>query len=173
MTRTDSTPATARYDWIASLAFWLCLVVAAALFASVTLAPRLVTYLELRKEYQANQEQLVGLENRTQYLEKVVGALRTDAQFAAEVARIDFDAARPGDERIAVDKSLSLSTPQYEPAPAAAADELPWYAPVAGFLAGNPSMRPLMIFVSAALVLVAFTFLHDNASNDPAQTQRA
>ena len=167
MTRTDSTPATARYDWIASLAFWLCLVVAAALFASVTLAPRLVTYLELRKEYQANQEQLVGLEGRTQYLEKVVDALRSDAQFAAEVARIDFDAARPGDERIAVDKSLSLSIPRYDPPPAAAAADAPWYVPATRFLAGNPSLRPLMLAVAAALVVVAFTYLHDTVTDEP------
>jgi hypothetical protein len=120
----------------------------------------LVTYIELQKEYQANQSQLVGMESRSQYLDKVVDALESDPQFAAEVARIDFDAARPGDERIAVDKSLSLSAPQYNPPPATAPSDPPWYVPLAGFLAANASMRPIMLGVAAALVLVAFSFLN-------------
>jgi hypothetical protein len=156
-----SSGAATRYDWIASLAFWLCLVVAAGLFASVTLAPRLAAHVELKKEYQANQVELVGMENRMQYLEKVAEALKNDPEFAAEVARIDFDAARPGDERIAVDKTLSLSAPRYELGNVPDAEAPPWYGPAVQVLARSAALRPLTLIVAGALVLVAFTFLHD------------
>ncbi len=166
MIRPDETATTVRHDWIASLAFWCCLIVAAVLFAAVALGPKLVTSIELRKEYLDNQAKLVAMENRAQYLDKVADALESDPQFAAEVARIDFDAARPGDERIAVDKSLSLSAPHYEPPPTNISQELPWYAPYAKFLAGNSATRPLMAIVAAALVVVAFTFLHGNTASE-------
>jgi hypothetical protein len=171
MSRDATSPSTSssaetRYDWIASLAFWLCLVVAAGLFASVTLAPRLAAHVELKKEFQANQVELVGMESRMQYLEKVAEALKNDPQFAAEVARIDFDAARPGDERIAVDKTLSLSAPKYDPPAVPAAAPTPWYAPIAQALVGSAALRPLTLLVAAGLVVVAFTFLHDAPSDD-------
>ncbi|MGE3313798.1 MAG: hypothetical protein AB7O26_01695 [Planctomycetaceae bacterium] len=166
-----------RYDWIASLAFWLCLVAAAGLFASVTLAPRLAAHLELKEEYQANQIELVGMESRMQYLEKVAEALKNDPQFAAEVARIDFDAARPGDERIAVDKTLSLSAPKYDPPALPEAEVAPWYAPIAETLARSAALRPLTLLVAAALVVVAFTFLHDapatETDREPARPVKA
>lgn len=172
MSRSDSAATERRYDWIASLAFWLCLFVAAALFASVTLAPRLAAHIELRKEYQANQVELVGMESRMQYLEKVAEALKTDPHFAAEVARIDFDAARPGDERIAVDKTLSLSAPKYEPPTVPEAATIPWYAPLAQFLAKSAALRPLTLMVAGALVLVGFTFFHDSPT-EPIVTKSA
>lgn len=165
MSRSASAATERRYDWIASLAFWLCLFVAAALFASVTLAPRLAAHIELKKEYQANQVELVGMESRMQYLEKVAEALKTDPHFAAEVARIDFDAARPGDERIAVDKTLSLSAPKYDPPAMPEAATVPWYAPLAQFLAKSAALRPLTLMVAGALVLVGFTFFHDTQAS--------
>ena len=66
--------------------------------------------------------------------------------------------------------SLSLSTPQYAPPTAAAAADAPWYVPATRFLAGNPSLRPLMLAVAAALVVVAFTFLHDTVTDEPGET---
>lgn len=171
MTRTAADLTEPRYDWIASLAFWLCLFVASVLFASVTLAPRLAAHIELKQEYSANQVELVGMESRMQYLERVAEALKTDPHFAAEVARIDFDAARPGDERIAVDKSLSLSAPKYDPLP----DEVetaPWYEPLARFLAKSAALRPLTLLVAGSLVIVAFTFFHD-APGDTESTKSA
>jgi len=167
MTRSGTASPTSRYDWVASLAFWICLFVAAGLFASVTLAPRLAAYIDLQAEYQANQVELVRMESRAQYLEKVVEALATDPHFAAEVARIDFDAVRPGDERIAVDKSLSLNAPRYDPPEITAPPSPPWYAPVARFLSSNPALRPLTLLVAAGLIVVAFTFLHDSADERP------
>jgi hypothetical protein len=100
-----------RHGWILSLAFWLCLLLAGGLYAAVALSPKILAHLHLKQKFYENQIRLVTLERQVQYLGKVVVALENEPDFAAELLRVDFDASRPGDERIAVDRSLSLGAP--------------------------------------------------------------
>ena len=146
-----------------SLAFWLCLLLAAVVYASVALAPKLLGYVKLNDEYRKNRTELVALEQRVSHLERVKDALENDPEFAAELARIDFDASRPGDERIAVEPLLSLEAVPTTARPSAAAfDGHPaWYAPLLGVLAGNRTVRMSFLAIAAVVTLGAFTFLHE------------
>jgi cell division protein FtsB len=92
-----------------SLSFWLALLTAAGLFAAVSLAPKLAAYLDVRDEHRAGQLRLLALERQQAELERVIDALKHDPQFAAELARLQFDAVRPGEEILPVDPSLSLN----------------------------------------------------------------
>src|SRR5579872_2877833 len=76
-----------------SLTFWASLGLAAVLFAALALAPKLRTYRDLRLEYEERQRALVSQEQRHDYLARVAEALINDADFAAEMARIDFGVA--------------------------------------------------------------------------------
>ena len=86
-----------------SLAFWLCLLLSAVLFAIVALSPKLFIYLQLRSQFDANQSRLVSLERQADQLQRVVHAIGNDKEFASELTRIEFDAVRPDEEVIPVD----------------------------------------------------------------------
>lgn len=148
--------------WFVSLLFWLALLVAAGLYAAVALAPRYLAWLELREEFYRNQVRLVALERQAAYLNSVVAALENDSQFAAELARIDFDASRPGEERIPVERHLSLDGRSADPAAAPLASSLPWYAPLVALAAQDHRLRRNVLIAAAVVVIVAFTFLHES-----------
>ena len=147
--------------WLVSLSFWLCLLTAAGMYASVSLAPKFLTYLTLRHQHATNRVELVRLQRQVHYLSKVGEALENEPDFAAELARIDFDAARPGDERIPVDRTLSLDA-RAEPDQELPAVTLPWYTPLVELLAGHRRLRTVTLVAAALLTLFAFTFLHDS-----------
>jgi cell division protein FtsB len=144
--------------WTTSLAFWFSLLVAVLLYASVTLSPKALVYLEFRDSHHANQVQLVELEREVGHLEKTADALQHDPNFAAEMARIHFDAVRPGEERIPVDQKLHLDARVPAAAPASRVDRLTPYLPYLRTLAGDSSIRMSCLAAAATITIVAFTF---------------
>lgn len=146
-------------SWLVSVAFWLCLFGCAAVYAGVALSPKLVAYLELRREYIADQHRLVALERRNQHLERVATALETDPHFAEELLRVNLDAAEPGEERIAVDPSHHLRVERE--AVEAAEIPAPWYLPVVRLLAEDDGLRRRLLVGTAVTVVLAFALLHD------------
>jgi hypothetical protein len=148
---------------VISLAFWISLLAAALLYAAVALSPKYLSYLELRSRYYAGQIRLVRLEKQVHYLQRVEEVLETDAEFAAELARSDFGASGPGEERIPVDPELRLDG---EASPAAMEalphPALPWHTPLVRAMATNARLREGALVVAVALTLVAFTFLHES-----------
>ena len=115
--------------WIISLTFWTCLLVATLLYAVVALAPKYLVYLRLKDAHFANQVRLVNLEQQNGYLQKVVYALEDEPRFQAELARYDFDAAKPDEERIAVEGALALDR-LTAPAFVVPDETLPPYLPI-------------------------------------------
>jgi cell division protein FtsB len=158
----SSTPV--ESGWFVSLLFWLALLLAALLYGAVALSPKYMAWLETRREYHDGQVRLVALERQVGYLERVVSALESDPQFAAELARVDFDACRPGEEQIPVDARLSLDGLVKE-THAVRAARLPWYTPLVAQAAENEPLRRNLLIAAASMVLFAFTFLHE--SRDP------
>ncbi len=156
--------------WAMTLAFWGVLLVAGALFAAVALAPRFATVAALRADYAANQLRLVALERRAIDLERVAEALEHDPRFAAELAKLDLAADRPGDERIAVPPDLRLGAEERSAAPTAAPPEH-WSLPptILVPLANHAGLRTSLVALAAALTLFAFLVLHD----EQAETVRA
>lgn len=149
---------------VISLAFWTGLLTAAGLFAAVNLSPRLVTLLKLRDEQYANQTRLVSLEKQARQLERVVEALEHDPAFAAEMARLEFDALRPGEEVIAVDRTLALDARHAATAEPARQETRAWYLPAVELVATRRELRNTLLLTAAVLVIVAFTWLQESTA---------
>lgn len=150
--------------WAISLTFWIFLFVAALLFAAVVLSPRYLSYLKLKNEYLSNQVQLVTLENQVDYLREIAHSLEHDPEFRSEVARVDFDAVRPGEERIAVEPDLALDVPQWNPRNKIPVSNRAWYEPMLGVLSENQKVRSSILLSAAVIVVLSFTFLHESQS---------
>lgn len=153
-----------RFGWLISLTFWILLFIAASLFAAVVLAPRYLSYLNLQNEYYANQVQLVSLENQVEYLREIAHSLEHDPEFRSEVARVDFDAVRPGEERIAVDPDLALDVPQWDPDKKIPVTNRSWYVPMLGVLSENQKIRSSILLTAGVILVLSFTFLHESQS---------
>ena len=152
---------TLRYGWVISFAFWLSLFFAAALYGVVALAPKYLTYVEEQNDYAANQMVLVKLESRVIDLERVAHAMQHDPQFSAELARREFNAAEPGDERIPVGRELQLeavaNTEVEKPAVSP-----PIHRPLLLMAAGNETLRRSLLASAVVILLLSFTFLHES-----------
>jgi hypothetical protein len=146
-----------------SLAFWFCLSIAAAIFAVVFLSPRLRTYRDLRRQYDGLERELVASEGNVDYLNRVVGALKHDPEFAAELARADFRVTG-SEERFAVAPALRLNGVRAaaEVAPALAVRPFSQTAldtSLLDSLTDNRTVRSSLLSAASLLVLVAFTLL--------------
>jgi len=147
--------------WITSLAFWLCLFTSAVLYGTVSLAPKLVAYFNLSRDYQANRWKLFSVEKQVDRLEKVIEAQTNDPAFVREQARSAFDVASPDEQRIPVDSHLRLNIESGGAERPAAPRALPWYAPILGLVASSRVLGDAMLGMAAVLVLYAFGRLYD------------
>lgn len=158
----SDTAADGPRGWLVALLFWLCLILAAAMYAAVSLSPKLLAWIELRDEHYAHQVRLVEVERQVSYLGRVVDALENDPEFAAQLARVDFDAARPGDERITVDPSLSLDAHSETPPRSLSPRSHSWSVPLLRQFTDRPDLRRALLTIAAALCVFAFTFLQES-----------
>jgi cell division protein FtsB len=156
--------------WLTSLAFWVCLIGAAALYATVTLSPKLLNFLTLNRSYQANQWKLVSLEKQVDHLQKVIDAQRNDPAFVREQARFDFDVASPDEQRIPVDSHLRLNIGTGNADLAVVRPDLPWYSPLFAVVAHSRFVANMLLGIAALLVVYAFTFLNDGGKEVSCQS---
>jgi cell division protein FtsB len=150
------------------LAFWLCLLSSAVLFAAVALAPRLVEWHELHLGTLARQQQLVELEQHVQHLEHVVQALESDPHFRAEVIRREIGGSEPG-ELIPVEKSLTVDVTLPAVEGPNVPFVVPWYIPILKTLSVPSDWRRRLLWVSAGLCLFAFVALRER---EPSASRR-
>jgi cell division protein FtsB len=155
-----------RHGWLTSLAFWLCLFVCAALYATVTLSPKLLAYLTLNRDYHANQWQLVSLKQQVDHLQKVIDAQKNDPAFVREQARNDFDVAGPDEQRIPVDSRLRLNIGTGNANLVVVPPDLPWYTGILAVVARSRAAANTLLGLAAFLILYSFTLL-----NEPAKTR--
>lgn len=149
---------TSFLQWIVSFLFWGQLLLAAALYGSVAMAPKLRTYVDLDEEYITAQTQLVQLEQQVLELRKITESLEQDPGLLEELARIDLDATRPGEEQIPLQDSLTIQSRITQPRLAESIPTDHWYLSVLTAFATDHQLRTTSLLVSAVLVLVAFTF---------------
>lgn len=143
---------------LCSLAFWLCLFTAAALYAAVVLSAKLCTYGALQAEHESNQWRLVALEKQGEHLRQVIEAQK-DPAFVREQARADFDMSRADEQRIPVDSHLTLHIGPASGTTPARRVEPPAYARPARAIAASRRLGNGMLAAAAALVVAAFTLL--------------
>ncbi|MFT5093966.1 MAG: FtsB family cell division protein [Planctomycetales bacterium] len=145
-------------QWFVSFLFWGQLMVAGVLYGSVAMAPKLSTYVELDDEYVTAQTELVQLERQVFELRKITESLEQDPGLLEELARIDLDATRPGEEQIPLQDDLTLQSRITKRYAATSQSTEQWYSPFLIAFATDHQLRTMSLFVAAGLVLVAFTF---------------
>jgi len=145
-------------EWISSLLFWSQLLLAVGLYAAVALAPKALVWEKLRADYLKTQSQLVNLEQQVDEVKKVVTALERDPRLIQELARIDLDATRPGEEKMELGSDLILQSGITQKRVHALEVSRPWYFPLLSTFAENTKLRTTSLTVAASLVLIAFTF---------------
>ncbi|MBC7816783.1 MAG: septum formation initiator family protein [Planctomycetaceae bacterium] len=146
-------------SWTISLAFWLALLAAIGVYALVALSPKLLTYIQLRQDYEAKQRRLVSIEHEVEDLNHVVDSLARDPEFVRKLASVEFGARRPGEERIPVDEHLQLSIRDNDPVFDPPADSLPWYGSLVAPFATQQQLRGTMLLTAATILVGAFMFL--------------
>ena len=154
----DSSNEPSLLQWFVSFLFWGQLMVAGVLYGSVAMAPKLSTYIELDDEYVTGQTELVQLERQVFELRKITASLEQDPGLLEELARIDLDATRPGEELIPLQDHLTLQSRITKHYPATSKSSEQWYSPFLIAFATDHQLRTMSLFVAAGLVLVAFTF---------------
>jgi hypothetical protein len=165
--QTPETPAevAAGNSWVVAILFWGLILVAGGFYAAVAISPKFYVYLHLRDEHYRTQVELVTLERRVMYLKRVMHALEHDPSFAAEQARVEFGAERPGDERVAVDESLHFAPdPDFDPK-RFKQSILPWYVPLVEVFAGDQKTRRGLLIAAGVFSLFAFTFLQESQAS--------
>ena len=157
----QSLPTETIFGMAVSLAFWICLLFSAMLFAMVGLSPKFQVYTQLRAQFDANQLRLVALEQHGEQLQRVIDAIRTDKDFESELTRIEFDALRPGEEVIPVDVSLRLDAKALDQARSKSSmvPQSVWHEPFVKSLASHGRLRMALLSLAAGLVVVSFTWL--------------
>lgn len=146
-------------SWTVSLAFWLALLAAIGVYSLIALSPKLLTYIQLRQDYQAKQRRLVSIEHEVEDLGQVVDALTRDPEFVRKLASVEFGTRRPGEERIPVDEHLQLSIRDNDPVFEPLSSSLPWYGSLVSPFATKPQLRGLMLLTAATILIGAFMFL--------------
>ena len=149
----------AHASWTTSLAFWLALLAAIGVYALVALSPKLLTYIQLRQDYQAKQRRLVRIEHEVEDLDQVVDSLVRDPEFMRKLASVEFGSRCPGEVRIPLDEHLQLSIRDNDPVFATSADSLPWYGSVVAPFATRQTLRGMMLLAAATILIGAFMFL--------------
>ncbi len=161
----DTTEQTETHaSWTISLAFWLALLAAIGVYALVALSPKLLTYIQLRQDYQAKQRRLVSIEHEVEDLNHVVDSLAGDPEFVRKLARVEFGARRPGEERIPVDEDLQLSIRDNDPVFETSTDSLPWYGSLVAPFATQQRLRGMLLLAAATILVGAFMFLQPSLS---------
>ena len=145
---------------LVSIAFWMCLLSSAALFASVSLAPRLVEWHELQLSTIDRQQQLVELEMHVQHLDQVVYALEHDPHCRAEVTRREIGGG-VDDGSIPLDKSLTVDMTAPRVSGPNVPLVVPWYIPILKTLSVPSDWRRRVLWISAGLCLIAFVGLRE------------
>lgn len=151
-------------EWISSLLFWGQLLLAVGLYAAVALAPKALVWEKLRADYLKTQSQLVNLEQQVDEVKKVVTALERDPSLIQELARIDLDATRPGEEKMELGADLILQSGITQKRVHQTEVTRSWYFPLLATFAENVKLRTTSLTVAASLVLIAFTFFQPSES---------
>lgn len=129
------------------LAFWMSLLSSACLFASVSLAPRVVEWHAAQLATLDRQQHLVQIERQIQQLEKVTHALEFDPQFREELSRGELSSNDLFTSEIDT-PNLPLT--------------VPWYIPVLRTLSVPGDWRRRVLWMAAGLCVFAFVALRDS-----------
>jgi hypothetical protein len=144
-----------------SIAFWLTLGLSVAMFAPLTLAPRIVERARLAQRFLENQVEEARLKREVDHFTAVATALETDPDFVARVAGTELESVPAGGLTIRVDDRLGYDARVPQRAVRMETPPLPWYVPFFESLAEPSPLRRHWTLATVGLVAVAFLFLND------------
>ena len=148
---------------LVALAFWLCLIVSAALYAVCALSPRVVEWTTLRHRHTENQVKLLDLQNQIKHLERVTDAIENDPDFAARLARSEFGGAGSNTGQIPLPPALDFDPRVPRDAERPQIAGLPWYLPILERVADDGTLRMRALVAAACTMLFAFLFLQERS----------
>ncbi len=97
--------------------FWLVLLVASAMYASVALAPKILIWQSWQNFYVSQRYQLIEREDQLAAMERMVVALEEDPQFVAELAQLEMEAPPLDAESLRMNGDLSHDPRELPSAP--------------------------------------------------------
>jgi cell division protein FtsB len=142
---------------LVSLAFWLSLLTAAAMYAGATIAPKTVSLQRREDELTRQSQRVEALATRVGELELVAEALQNDPDYISASARKQLGTKADGETLIPVE---SRETPAAEDVAVIAST---WPSSMIARIAGDSLLRARMLTAAGALILLAFTFLHERS----------
>ncbi len=150
-----------------SLSFWMCLLLAVALFALVVLSPKVVRGSRRAEEYAINQQRLVNLRQEIRYGERLAQEMQSNTGLDATVVATPRSASVLGaGEQIAVEEALRYHR-RFETAPVPRMPEdTSLRVRVFQTVAGSRLLQTAGLAGSAALLIVAFAVLTDRSVID-------
>lgn len=140
-----------------SVAFWLCLFLAAALFGAVVLVPKILVAERLAQRHREIESRIDWMQRRNAYLDQVVDAFQNDPEFAAEVARFDLGARSPDEHRVEAEARLAFRLAPPAP-PAAVPASMPWWITLLEPFARDEMVRDAALLTAAGLLIAGFAF---------------
>jgi hypothetical protein len=147
-----------------SLAFWITLVVAALMYAGVSLSPKLADWMQAREQLTSNAYRLQQLENEADYLERIAGALKKDPQFAERLIQLSQS---PASEAAMLDSEMIAAQLRPETKSDAKKSDTGWLAnprvhSAVIRLASDLDLRRWLLIASAVSTVFAFTLFNDS-----------
>ena len=147
-----------------SLAFWITLVVAALMYAGVSLSPKLADWMQARQQLTSNAYRLQQLENEADYLERIAGALKKDPQFAERLVQLSQS---PASDAALQDSQMIAAQLRPETKSDAKKSDNGWLAnprvhSAVIRLASDLDLRRWLLIASAASTVFAFTLFNDS-----------
>jgi len=147
-------------SFLASLAFWLALTAAAVGYAIVALGPGYLRWQTALQEQQQNAAELQQLASEIRQLDGLVAAMQQDPGLAAALSAARNGTDNPELARLtAVLQTSQTTAPQLSPDPPAT-DQTHWKILLRQASEKGP-LRSRLMWGSAALTLLAFTFMND------------
>jgi cell division protein FtsB len=139
-----------------TLTFWLSLLVSGALFAAATLSVKILETERHTNELASQSARVEQLALNVHRLELEVRALETDTDYIAAIARQKLGGrpATPSIPARIVESPPQVTIGSFDPR----LDPLrPWMIRIAS----DSLLRARLLTIAAALILFAFTFLHE------------
>lgn len=144
-----------------SLSFWVVLLVSGTLFALIVLAPRIETWIDLAKQYSANEEEYRRLQSDTTLFETTAFALENDPGYAVRLAMQDLDLKPAGRLLTEAPPPEQATLPAGSPVQHASLPDSGSLRSLVREFAAPGQFRSMGIWGAAGLCLFAFVCLND------------
>jgi len=148
---------------ILSLSFWTVFLLAAGLFAVLSLGPRYAAQHDLRKRFADYEEVSRSVRAEIDHLTTLATALDNDPDFVRRLADEEFRPTSPTETRFPVATGLNFDArvPAVSPKTVAVARPTGWLMTLFMATAEHPQVRQRLQLALIAVVLLSFACLND------------